>query len=151
MVTSAQKKGFSSVAQSCPTLCNPMGCSTPGFHVHHQRLELAQAHVHRVSDAIQPSHPLILWLRNCNSVFKRKEKLPVEIYDQRIEGKVHKNCISMQYTYTFPTSCSLVTGLWWQRCPESPKSAVKCNVNPCHCSVYFFQRPQIIILMVSIL
>ena len=47
-----------SVAQSCPTLCDPMDCSTPGFPVHHHRLELAQTHVHRVSDAIQPSHPL---------------------------------------------------------------------------------------------
>ena len=49
---------FSSVAQSCPTLCDPMDCSMPGFHVHHQDLQLAQTHVHRVSDAIQPSHPL---------------------------------------------------------------------------------------------
>ena len=49
---------FSSVAQSCPTLCNPMNCSMPGFSVHHQLLELAQTHVHRVNDAIQPSHPL---------------------------------------------------------------------------------------------
>ena len=49
---------FSSVARSCPTLCNHMDCSTPGFPVHHQLLELAQIHVHWVSDAIQPSHPL---------------------------------------------------------------------------------------------
>ena len=49
---------FSSVAQSCPTLCNPMDCSMPGFPVHHQLLELAQTHVHPVGDAIQPSHPL---------------------------------------------------------------------------------------------
>ena len=49
---------FSSVAQSCLTLCDPMACSTPGFPVHHQLLELAQTHVHQVSDAIQPSHPL---------------------------------------------------------------------------------------------
>ena len=48
----------SSVAQSCPTLCNPMDCSTPGFPVHHQLWELTQTHVHWVSDAIQPSHPL---------------------------------------------------------------------------------------------
>ena len=48
----------SSVAQSCPILCNPMDCRTPGFPVHRQLLELAQTHVHRVSDAIQPSHPL---------------------------------------------------------------------------------------------
>ena len=50
--------GFSSVTQSCSTLCDPMECSTPGLPVHHQFPELAQTHVHRVSDAIQPSHPL---------------------------------------------------------------------------------------------
>ena len=48
---------FSSVAQLCPTLCDPMNFSTPGFPVHHQLLE-SWTHVHRVSDAIQPSHPL---------------------------------------------------------------------------------------------
>ena len=47
-----------SVAQSCLTVCDPMDRLTPGFPVHHQLLELAQTHVHRVSDAIQPSHPL---------------------------------------------------------------------------------------------
>ena len=47
-----------SVAQSCPTLCNPMNHSTPGLPVHHQHPEFNQTHVHRVSDAIQPSHPL---------------------------------------------------------------------------------------------
>ena len=50
---------FSSVAQGYPTLCGLMDCSTPGFPVHHQLLELTQTHVHWVSDAIQPSHPLI--------------------------------------------------------------------------------------------
>ena len=49
---------FSSVTQSCPTLCNPMNCSTLGLPVHHQLPEFTQTHVHRVSDAIQPSHPL---------------------------------------------------------------------------------------------
>ena len=49
---------FSSVAQSCLTLCNPMNQSTPGLLVHHQLPEFTQTHVHRVSDAIQPSHPL---------------------------------------------------------------------------------------------
>ena len=49
---------FSSVAQSGLTLCDPMDCSTPDLPVHHQLLELTQTHVHRVSDAIQPSHPL---------------------------------------------------------------------------------------------
>ena len=49
---------FSSVPQSCPALCDPMDCSTPGFPVHHQLLELAQTHGHGVGDAFQPSHPL---------------------------------------------------------------------------------------------
>ena len=49
---------FSSVAQSCPTLGDPMNCSTPGLPVHHQLPELTQTHIHPVSDVIQPSHPL---------------------------------------------------------------------------------------------
>ena len=51
-------KKFSLVAQSCPTLCDPMDWSTPAFPVHHQLPELAQTHVHQVGDDIQPSHPL---------------------------------------------------------------------------------------------
>ena len=50
---------FSSVAQECLTFCNPMDCSTPGFPVHHQLLELIQTHIRRVGDAIQSSHPLV--------------------------------------------------------------------------------------------
>ena len=50
---------ISLLAQSCLTLCDSMDCSTPGFPVHHQLPELTQTHVHRVSDAIQPSHPLL--------------------------------------------------------------------------------------------
>ena len=49
---------FSSVTQSCPTLCDAMNCSTPGLPAHHQLPEFIQTHVHRVGDAIQPSHPL---------------------------------------------------------------------------------------------
>ena len=49
---------FCAVAQSCPTLCDPMNRSTPGLPVHHQLPEFTQTHVHRVGDAIQPSHPL---------------------------------------------------------------------------------------------
>ena len=55
LMVSAQ---FSSVTQSCLTLCDPMDYSTPGFPVHHQLLELVQTHVHLVGDAIYPSHPL---------------------------------------------------------------------------------------------
>ena len=50
---------FSSIAQLCPTLCNPMDCRMPGFPVHYQLQELAHTHVHQVSDAIQPSHPVV--------------------------------------------------------------------------------------------
>ena len=53
---------FSSVTQSCLTICDPMNHSTPGLPVHHQLPEFTQTHVHRVSDAIQPSHPLGLIL-----------------------------------------------------------------------------------------
>ena len=49
---------FSSVTQSCLTLCDPMNCSTPGLPVYHQLSEFTQTHVHQISDAIQPSHPL---------------------------------------------------------------------------------------------
>ena len=50
---------FSSVTQSCPTLCDPMNHSTPGLPVHHQLPEFTQTHVHRVSDALQPSYPML--------------------------------------------------------------------------------------------
>ena len=52
------KGSISSVAQFCPTLCNPMNRSTPGLSVHHQLPEFTQTHVHWVTDTIQPSHPL---------------------------------------------------------------------------------------------
>ena len=54
----AMQDQFTSVVQSCLTLCDPMDCSTPGLPVHHQLPEFTQTHVHRVGDAIQPSHPL---------------------------------------------------------------------------------------------
>ena len=77
---------FSSVTQSCLTLCNPMNHSTPGLPVHHQLPEFTQIHIHRVSDAIQPSHPrssssppapspskhqsLFLWVNSSHEVAK---------------------------------------------------------------------------------
>ena len=56
--SSSSSVQFSSVAQSCPTLCDPMNHSMPGLPVHHQLQEFTQTHVHWVNDAIQPSHPL---------------------------------------------------------------------------------------------
>ena len=67
---------FSSVPQSCPTLCDPMNYSMPGLPVHHQLLESTQTHVHRVGDAIQPTHPLLspsppaLYLSQHQGLFK---------------------------------------------------------------------------------
>ena len=56
--TESHSVQFSSVAQLCSTLCDPMNCSTLGLPVHHQLPEFTQTHIHRVGDAIQPSHPL---------------------------------------------------------------------------------------------
>ena len=64
------------VTQSCPTLCNPVDCSTPGFPVHHQLLELAQSHVHWVSDAIQPCHPVVPF-SSCPQSFPASGSFPV--------------------------------------------------------------------------
>ena len=67
---------FSSVTQSCPTLCEPTDCSMPGLPVHHQLLEFTQTHVHWVDDAIQPTHllpspsPLVLNLSQHQGLFK---------------------------------------------------------------------------------
>ena len=58
IVANDVEKNFSSVAQLCLTLRDPMNCSTPGLPVHHQLLEVTQTHIHWVSDAVQPSHPL---------------------------------------------------------------------------------------------
>ena len=57
-VSSSHSVQFSSLSQSCPTLCDPMNCSIPGLPVHHQLTEFTQTHIHRAGDAIQPSHPL---------------------------------------------------------------------------------------------
>ena len=58
MIFASTLNQFSSVAQSCPTVCDLMNSNTPGLPIHHQLLEFTQTHVHRVGDAIQPSHPL---------------------------------------------------------------------------------------------
>ena len=68
---------FISVAQSCPTLCKPLDCSMPCFPVHHQLPELAQTHVHRVCNAIQPSHPVIPFFSRLQS-FPASGSFPIE-------------------------------------------------------------------------
>ena len=68
---------FSSVIQSCPTLCNLMNCSTPGLPVHHQFPEFTQTHVHRVGDAIQPPHPLDPF-SSCPQSLPASESFPMQ-------------------------------------------------------------------------
>ena len=67
---------FSSVAQSCPTLWNPVNHNTPGLPVHHQLLEFTQTNIHRVSDAIQPSHPLS-FASSCPQSLPAPESFPI--------------------------------------------------------------------------
>ena len=76
-----QKASFnnsiSSVAQLCPTLCDPMNCSTPGLLVHQQLPESTQTHVHWVSDAIQPSHPSVVSFSSCPQSFPTSGSFPI--------------------------------------------------------------------------
>ena len=68
---------FSSVSQLCLTLCNPMNRSTPGLPVRHQLPEFTQTHVHQVSDAIQPSHPLLVPFSSCPQTLPASESFPM--------------------------------------------------------------------------
>ena len=68
---------WSSFAQLCPTLCDPMNHSTPGLPVHHQLPEFIQTHVHRVGDTIQPSHPLSSPFSSCPQVLPASGSFPV--------------------------------------------------------------------------
>ena len=104
-----QRPQFSSVTQLCPTLCNPMDCSVPGLSVHHQLQEFTQAHVHWISDAIQPSllspHPsssppafnlsqhqgLFLWTSSSHQVAK---VLELENQHQSFQWIFRTDCLS---------------------------------------------------------
>ena len=96
---------FSSVAQSCLTLCDPMDCSTPGFPVHHQLPEPTQTHVHRVSHAIQPSHPLVTFSFHLQS-FPASGSFPVSWFfvlgGQSIEVSASASVLSMNIQDWFP-------------------------------------------------
>ena len=118
---------LSLVAQSCPALCDPMDCTTPGFPVHHQLPELAQTDVHWVGDAIQPSHPLsspspafnlsqhqghFQWVSSSHQVAKVSEAsasasvLPIQ--DWFPLG--HCNHVSNSYTKTLESSLEILLG-----------------------------------------
>ena len=97
---------FSSVTQLCPTLCEPMNCSVPGFPVHHQLPELTQTHVHRVSDAIQLSYPLMRALGNIiTSKASGGVGIPAELFQIQKEDAVkvlHSMCQQMWKTQQWP-------------------------------------------------
>ena len=85
---------FNSVTQSCPTLYDPMDCSTPGFPVHHQLLELIQTHVHQVGDAIQSSQP------------------------QSAPGLIFPDCIELLHLWLNIINLISVLTIWWCPCVE---------------------------------
>ena len=116
---------FSSVTQSCPTLCDPMNHSTPGLSVHHQLPEFTQTHVHRVSDAIQPSHhlsPLLLL-----------PPIPPSIKVFSIESTLHMRW-PKYWSFSFSIIASKeIPGLifrmdWWSPC--SPRDSQESSPTP---------------------
>ena len=96
---------FSSVTQSCPTLCNPMDCSMPDFPVHHQLLELSQTHIHWVSDIIQPPHPLVAFSSHLQS-FPASGSFPVSQFftssGQSIAALVSASALPLNIQDWFP-------------------------------------------------
>ena len=101
-----------SVAQSCPTLCNPMDCSVPDFPVLHHLPEFAQIHVHWIRDAIQPSHPLSPPSPSCSQSFPASESFPMsQLFiscGQSIRASVSASVLPMNIQSWFPLK---LTGL----------------------------------------
>ena len=96
---------FSSVTQLCPTLCNPMDWSMPGLPLHHQLLEPTQTHVHRVSDAIQPSHPLLSPSPPAFSLFQHQGLLMSQFFtsgDQSIGVSASASVLPVNIEDWFP-------------------------------------------------
>ena len=89
--------------KSCPTLCNPMDCSTPGFPVHHQLLELAQTHIHRVGDAIQPSHPLLSPSLPAFSLSQHRGLLQFVISSHQVAKVLELQLQRQSFQWTFRT------------------------------------------------
>ena len=90
---------LSSVAQWCPTLCDPMNRSTPGFPVHHQLPTLTQTHVHRVSDAIQPSNSSVVPFSSCFQSFTASGSFPMS---QFFASSALALILPMNIQYWFP-------------------------------------------------
>ena len=125
---------FSSVTQSCPTLCDPMNRSTPGLPVHHQLPEFTQIHVHGVGDAIQPFHPLLSpsppapnpsqhqslfqWVNSSREVAKVQSLASVIV---KVETRYNKlgfcvilSCVILKFFVSVLPKAPTV--LWWDPC-----------------------------------
>ena len=105
----SQKDHFSSVTQSCPTLCSPRDCSTSDFPVHHQLLELAQIQVHQVNNAIQPFYPLAS-PSLLPSIFPNIRVFPMSQFfasgGQSIGASVSASVLPMKIQDWFPLRCT---------------------------------------------
>ena len=114
-----------SVTQSCPTLCDPMDCSTPGLRVPHHLLEFAQAHVHCTGDAVQPSHP----------------PKPLLLLPQESSlGPQFKGINSLAFCLLYSSVLTTLCEHWEDHsldymdvCWHSNVSAFQCTVQVCHC------------------
>ena len=112
---------FSSVAQSRPTLCNPMECSKSGLPAHHQLLEFTKTHIHWVSDAIQPYHPspptfnlsqhqgLFKWVSSLHQVTK---VLEFQLQQQSFQGIFRTDSFRMDWLYLLSVQGTLKSLLW---------------------------------------
>ena len=106
----SSSQSVSSVTQSCLTLCDPMNCSSPGFRVHHQLPELAQTHVHQVSDTVRPSHclsstsPPAFNLSEHQDLFQWVSSSPqvakvLELFQVLVQSKITKQNNALQYMF----------------------------------------------------
>ena len=125
---------FSSVTQLCPSLCDPMNCSMPGFPVHHQLPELAQSHVHQVSDAIQPSHPLLSPSPPAFNLSQQQGKGYLPLQHELFQGARDQGCgIKMGVESSFSSHLVLFSGEWRHLPEEYDMSKIQATLCVCVC------------------
>ena len=118
---------FNSVAQSCPTLCNPMNCSMPGLPVHHQLLEFTQTHVHWVGDAIQSSHPLSSPSPHTFNVSQHQALFQWDSSSHHVAKVLEFSLQYRSFQWTLRTDL-LYDGLVWP--PRSPRDSQESSPTP---------------------
>ena len=126
---------FSSVIQSCPTLCDPMDCSMPGFPVQHQIQELAQTHVHRVGDVIQPSHLLSSPSLPAFSLSQHQGLSQRVSFSHQVAKVLEFQLQHQSFSWIFRTDL-LWDGLVWSPC--SPRDSQRSSPTPQFKSINFW-------------